>query len=68
MLSPVGDHILQEFKTLYMTSFRTYKIARPSIARRGPLRQINTCRKVPLQVNFLDEDILALVSLYLTSP
>jgi hypothetical protein len=21
------------------------------------LRQINTCRKVPLQVNFLDEDI-----------
>jgi hypothetical protein len=36
MLSPVGDHILQEFKllqnmvsnTLYLTSFRTYKIAR----------------------------------------
>jgi hypothetical protein len=29
MLSPVGDHILQEFSTVYLTSFRTYKIARP---------------------------------------
>jgi hypothetical protein len=29
MLSPVGDHILQEFNTLYLTRFRTYKIARP---------------------------------------
>ncbi len=29
-LSPVGDHILQEFNTLYLTRFRTYKIARPS--------------------------------------
>jgi hypothetical protein len=28
-LSPVGDHILQEFNTLYLTRFRTYKIARP---------------------------------------
>jgi hypothetical protein len=26
--SPVGNHILQEFNTLYMTRFRTYKIAR----------------------------------------
>jgi hypothetical protein len=25
---------------------------------KGGLRQINTCRKVPLQVNFLDDDIL----------
>jgi hypothetical protein len=29
MLSPVGGHILQEFNTLYLTRFRTYKIARP---------------------------------------
>ncbi len=29
VLSPVGDHILQQFKTLYLTRFRTYKIARP---------------------------------------
>jgi hypothetical protein len=28
--SPVGDHILQEFTTLYLTRFRTYyKIAIP---------------------------------------
>jgi hypothetical protein len=29
VLSPVGDHILQEINTLYLTRFRTYKIARP---------------------------------------
>jgi hypothetical protein len=29
VLSPVGDHILQEFNTLYLTRFRTFKIARP---------------------------------------
>jgi hypothetical protein len=30
LLSPVGDHILQEFTTLYLTRFRTYyKISRP---------------------------------------
>ena len=28
-LSCVGEHILQEFNTLYLTRFRTYKIARP---------------------------------------
>ncbi len=28
VLSSVGDHILQEFNTLYMTN-KTYKIARP---------------------------------------
>ncbi len=27
--SRVGYHILQEFNTLYLTRFRTYKIARP---------------------------------------
>ncbi len=61
-LSPVGDHILLEFNTLYLTRFRTYKIARPppqtkTQEGRGP-RQKNTCRKVPLKVNFLDDDIL----------
>jgi hypothetical protein len=30
LLSSVGDHILLEFNTLYLTRFRTYKIARPS--------------------------------------
>ncbi len=29
VLSPVGDHILQEFNTLYLTRFRANKIARP---------------------------------------
>ena len=29
LLSPIGDHILQEFHTRYLTRFRTYKIARP---------------------------------------
>jgi hypothetical protein len=29
VLSPVGDHILQEFNTLCLTRFRIYKIVRP---------------------------------------
>ncbi len=29
VLRRVGDHILQEFYTLYLTRFRTYKIAYP---------------------------------------
>jgi hypothetical protein len=29
VLSPVGDNIPQEFNTLYLARFRTYKIARP---------------------------------------
>ncbi len=45
VLSPVGDHILQEFNTLYLTRFRITKLL-------DHLRQINTCRKVPLQVKF----------------
>jgi hypothetical protein len=60
MLSCVGDDILQEFNTLFLTRFRTYKIARPpqKIPRRGGgFRQINTCYKVPLQVNFFYNDI-----------
>jgi hypothetical protein len=63
MLSCVGDHILQ-FNTL--SRFRTYKIALPPIQkprRGGGLRQINTCREVPLQVNVLDNDILLSIGL-----
>ncbi len=29
VLSPVGEHVLQEFNTLYLTRLRTSKIARP---------------------------------------
>ncbi len=43
--------------TLFLTRFRTYKIDRlqpkQKPRRGGGLRQIITCRKVPLQVNFL---------------
>jgi hypothetical protein len=39
-VSTVGDHILQEFNTLYLTKFRTYKIASPPQTKtyewRGP--------------------------------
>ncbi len=55
VMSCVGDYILQEFNTLFLTRFRTYKIARPpqiKHRRGGGLKQIKTCRKVPLQVNY----------------
>ncbi len=61
MLSPVGDHILQDFNALNLTRFRTYKLLdhpKQKTRNGGGLRQINTCRKVLLQVNFLDYDIL----------
>jgi len=32
-----------------VASFRAYKIDRPPLRRRGGLRQINICRKVPFQ-------------------
>ncbi len=60
MMSCVGDHILQEFNTLFLTRFRTYKIARPPQIkhRRGRgLKQIKTCRKVPLQVQGADDKL-----------
>jgi hypothetical protein len=59
-MSCVGDYILQEFNSLFLTRFRTYKIAAPSQTkprRVGGLSQINTCYKVPLEVKFLDNDI-----------
>jgi hypothetical protein len=40
VLSCVGDHILQEFNTLFLTRFRTYNIAltpqTKTYERRGP--------------------------------
>ncbi len=57
----VGDHILLEFNTLFLTRFRTHKIAILPQTKTWEGRRhrqiINTCRKVPLQVNFLDNDI-----------
>jgi hypothetical protein len=67
-LSCVGDLILQEFNTLFLTRFRTYKIATPpkqKPRKGGGLRHINTCRKVPLQVNFFRLRRLALLSISL---
>ncbi len=49
LMSCVGDHILQEFNP---------NKPKQKPRRGGGLRQINTCRKVPIQVNFLDDDIL----------
>jgi hypothetical protein len=54
MLNPVGDHILQAFNILYMTTEPTELLDHP---KQKPwmgvgLRQIKSCRKVPLHVNF----------------
>jgi hypothetical protein len=57
----VGDNILQEFNTLSLNRFRTYKIARPPQKKPRSwmgLIRINTCRKVPVRSIFLDDDIL----------
>jgi hypothetical protein len=43
VLSPVGDHILQEFNILYLTRFRTYKIARPPQTKHLPQSPL-TCQ------------------------
>ncbi len=53
-------HILQEFNSLFLTRTEPTKLLHhPKQKPRtgGGLRQINTCRKVPLQVIFLDNDI-----------
>jgi hypothetical protein len=56
VVSCVGDHFLQEFKTIqyiWPDSEPAKLLYHPKQKpRRGwGLRQINTCRKVPLQVN-----------------
>ncbi len=55
VLSPVGDPILQEFDTLCLTRFKPTKFLyhpKQNPRRGGGLRQMNTCRIVPLLVNF----------------
>jgi hypothetical protein len=63
VFSLFGDHILQEFNTLYLTRFRTYKIARETTPnkiiggegasdRKAPAAK-SLCRSV-----FLDDIIL----------
>jgi hypothetical protein len=52
-----GEH-LQELYIVYLTRFQTYKRKllyhpKQKPRRGGGLRQINACRKVPLQDNFL---------------
>jgi hypothetical protein len=62
VLSLVGDHIFCRSLTLciWPDSEPTKSLDHPKQKPRwgGGLRQTNTCRKVPLQVNFLDADIL----------
>jgi hypothetical protein len=52
-LISVRDHILQEFNTLYLTRYvePTKLLDHPKQKPRkgGGLRQMNTCRRVPLQ-------------------
>ncbi len=65
MLIPVGDHILQEFNTLYLTRFRTYKITytttNKNLGGGGGLRQIfmyiSAAKSLYMSI-FLDNDIL----------
>jgi hypothetical protein len=61
MLSPAGDHILQEFNTLYLTRFRTYKIARPPTQtprRGGGVRQIKHLTQSPYTGQFFKDNTL----------
>jgi hypothetical protein len=60
-----GEH-LQELFTVSLPRFRTYKIALPpkqKPRRGGAFRQINTCRQIPLQVNFKKSRHLGLESI-----
>ncbi len=53
-LISVRDHMLQEFNTLYLTRFveptKLLDHPKQKPRRGGGLRQMNTCRQVPLQV------------------
>jgi hypothetical protein len=49
-------YVLCELNTLHLTRFRTYEIATPP--QQKPRRGGGLCRKVPLQINFLEDDIL----------
>jgi hypothetical protein len=48
VLTCVGDHILQEFTILYLTRFRTYKIARPPQTKTWEGRGPQTDKHLPL--------------------
>ncbi len=66
VLSCFGDHILQEFNILFWPDWEPTKLLyhpKQKPRRGGGLRQINTCRKVPLHDNFLRDRHLALLSL-----
>jgi len=66
--SCVGDHILQGFNTLFLTRSEPTKLLhhpKQKPRRGGGLRPINTCRIVPLQVNFFRERHLTLLSISL---
>jgi hypothetical protein len=55
VLSPVGDHILQEFNTPYLSESEPTKLLdhpKQKPRRGGDLSHINTYNKVPMQVNF----------------
>jgi hypothetical protein len=62
MLIAVGDHIMLELNTLYLTRFKSYKIARPSQTKTWEGREPQTDRHLPqspFSVQFfLDDDIL----------
>jgi hypothetical protein len=47
VLSPVRDHILQEFNTQYLTRFRTYKIARPTQTNTSEGRGLRKIKHLP---------------------
>ncbi len=67
VLSPVGDHILQEFNTLYLTRFRTYKIVdHPKLKPRMWVASDRS--KLAAKVNCLRWRHFAVVSLQLISP
>ncbi len=58
-MSPVGEHTLQELNTLYLTRFRTYKIARPPQTKTQEGRGLQTyCKRLsPYRSIFVDDDI-----------
>ncbi len=62
--------LYKEFYTLYLTRFRIYTINHPKEKPRrgGGLRQINTGRKVPVQVNFFPWQRCCYITVDLATP
>jgi hypothetical protein len=69
VLSPVVDHILQDLDTLYLTRFRTYKIARPHQTKtrkgEGPPTYKNLPQSPFKGQFFLDDDLFWCLYRYL---